>query len=83
MGSTISPGNRTISLKAFDNGGDDFDHFTIYKNGDVMESENIYPYEDILDYQYNVTVSSGDYYYVRVKQYYTGEEAISSPIWIE
>ncbi|MBN2443904.1 MAG: CehA/McbA family metallohydrolase, partial [Spirochaetales bacterium] len=83
MGSTITPGTRTITIKAFDNGGDHFDRYQIVKNGVIIKNQALSPYQQILNESYTTSMARGDYFYVIVNQYYTGEEAISSPIRIE
>ncbi|HEX3048655.1 MAG TPA: hypothetical protein VHY08_28155, partial [Bacillota bacterium] len=79
MGATIFPGTYYASIYASDDDGETFTKFELFKNGVVINtwtSLSTYAGAGV-----NLTVSNGEYYYVRVTQA-DGNQAISSPIFI-
>jgi len=81
MGSRISPGAYMAEIRADDGSEDDtFISVVLIKNGIIINSWS--PGQKNIDITQNITASTNEYYYIRVKQS-DGDEAISSPIWIE
>lgn len=81
MGSVISGGTYDVVILTDD--GSENDTFTaveLLKNGSVINTWS--PSVKKASITLNITASPGDYYYVRVKQA-DGDEAVSSPVWIE
>ncbi len=80
MGATIKSGTYDFSVTALDTENEIFTIVQIYKNGIRINEWNV------IDTDVSITgsidTSSGDYYYVKVTQQ-DGNEAISSPIFIE
>jgi len=80
MGSRINPGMYSMEILADDGSAHDvFSTIDLIKNGTVLRSWN--PHQKTITITFSLNVSSGDYYYIRVKQA-DGDEAVSSPIWI-
>ncbi len=81
MGATI-PGNdlNTIKIKAFDTENEVFTKVELYKNGILFFHWDINTTN--VDLIYNLSTTDTDYYYIKVTQE-DGDEAISSPVFIE
>lgn len=79
MGSTTTGGNVTVVIKASDAGGEIFSKVELYKNGTVLQSWT--PFITNPEISYETTCINNDYFYVKVTQS-TGDEAISSPVFI-
>jgi Predicted metal-dependent phosphoesterases (PHP family) len=79
MGSTISATTSTVEIKASDANSESFTSVELLKNGAVLKSWT--PNTTNVSLSETMTFSTGEYYYIRVKQA-DGDEAISSPIWI-
>jgi predicted metal-dependent phosphoesterase TrpH len=80
MGSTISAGSHNAVIKAGDGNSELFNEVKLFKNGTGIYTWNPNTTSPIITQ--SITTSSGDYYYVKVKQA-DGNEAISSPIYIQ
>jgi hypothetical protein len=80
MGSKVVSGPSTLQIKASDH---DFEFFTEVVLFDKSHSKrrvwNLN--ENSVDLSDTLNTSSGDYYYVKIKEE-DGDEAISSPIWV-
>jgi len=79
MGSTITSSETSFSIEASDGNGEIFNVVQILKNGVVLNTWT--PNTSAVNISGNMTFTTGEYYYVRVKQT-DNDEAISSPIWI-
>jgi hypothetical protein len=81
MGSTISAGISTFKIMAEDGSGRElFTNIFLLKNGKIINEWS--PNQKKVIISIGITTSAGEYYYVRVRQD-DGDEAISSPIWIQ
>jgi len=81
MGSKIVSGYGFVEISADDaSPGDTFASVILKKNGTAISTW--YPSEKQIYITLDIVTSVNDYYYVIVKQS-DGDEAISSPIWIE
>ncbi|HPS56873.1 MAG TPA: CehA/McbA family metallohydrolase [Spirochaetota bacterium] len=81
MGSTVSAGTYTLEINLDDGSTDDiFTGIDLLRNGIVLNSWS--PGEKQVSITQEITVSAGEYYYVRVRQD-DGDEAVSSPAWVE
>lgn len=81
MGANISAGTYNAVIKAGDGNSEVFTEVKLFKNGTTP----IYtwtPNSTNPNITQSLTTASGDYYYVKVKQA-DGNEAISSPIYIQ
>jgi hypothetical protein len=80
MGSKINPGTYDVEILADDGSAHDvFTKIELINNGTVLLSWS--PNLKTVTITFTLSVYSGDYYYIRVMQA-DGDEAISSPIWI-
>jgi hypothetical protein len=80
MGSTVPGGRKNLEIQASDGNGEIFSEVVLFdRNHDIRRSWN--PDEAAVDITDTLTVGSGDYYYIKIKQQ-DGDEAISSPIWV-
>ncbi len=80
MGSTVTGGNlQQIRIQAFD-GNELFTRAELYRNGILFYTWNMNT--TAVDISHDLTTTSGEYYYVKVTQQ-DGDEAISSPVFIE
>lgn len=79
MGSTVSATAASLEIKASDANSENFTVVELLKNGAVLKSWTLNTTN--VSISETMTFSTGEYYYVRVKQA-DGDEAISSPIWI-
>ena len=81
MGSTIQgESGQSLHVSVSDDDGETFSKIELYKNGILETTWNPGVSDvDISDY---LSTSDGDYYYIKVTQP-DGDEAISSPIFIE
>lgn len=80
MGATIKSGSYDFSVTALDTENEIFTIVQIYKNGIRIKEWNIIDTDvSIIG---SIDTSPGDYYYVKISQQ-DGNEAISSPIFIE
>jgi hypothetical protein len=80
MGSRINAGTYNVEILAGDGSAHDvFSNIDLIKNGTVLQSWS--PHQKTVIVTFSLTVSSGDYYYIRATQA-DGDEAVSSPIWI-
>lgn len=80
MGSTISSGTYNAVISAGDSNGEIFSNITLFKNGSELYTWN--PNSANPSITQSLTTLSGDYYYIKVTQA-DGDEAISSPIYIQ
>ena len=77
----IKAGSYVIKIMTDDGSDDDkFASIILRKNGVVINTW--YPDKKEWSISADITTSAGEYYYVIVRQS-DGDEAISSPIWIE
>jgi hypothetical protein len=79
MGSRINPGNYNLQILANDGNLEIFTQITLVKNG--VDTKTWTPNSNQPNITDTIDTNSGDYYYIRIKQT-DGDEAISSPIWI-
>jgi hypothetical protein len=80
MGSELEAGTYTAQIEANDGNGEFFREVKMFdKNHNVVNTWVINT--STVNITYILNTSSGDYFYVKVKQA-DGNEAISSPIWI-
>lgn len=80
MGSKINPGTYDVEILADDGSAHDvFKKIELIKNGSVLLSWS--PNLKTVTITFSLSVYRGDYYYIRVMQA-DGDEAVSSPIWI-
>ncbi len=83
MGSTIQGGNINLQISASDNDANDsFTKVVLIKNGVVAETINLTPSLNPVNITRSLTGADNDYFYVKVTQA-DGDEAISSPVFIE
>lgn len=81
MGSRIAPGTFTMEISTDDGSSTDtFTSIVLVKNGTAAETWS--PGVKKTGITSDITVNAGEYYYVRVLQA-DGDEAVSSPIWID
>ncbi|MDP4239881.1 MAG: CehA/McbA family metallohydrolase [Bacteroidota bacterium] len=81
MGSTLTPGTYTFQVQANDADGEIFTYIKLYnKAHNVVQTWT--PNLPNINVSTNLATANGDYYYVKVTEA-DGDEAISSPIWIE
>lgn len=80
MGAVISAGTYNAVITAGDADSEMFSEIKLYKNGTALYTW--YPNSANPGITQSLTTSSGDYYYVKVTQA-DGNEAISSPIYIQ
>jgi hypothetical protein len=80
MGSTIAPGTYNMTIKAGDANNETFSTIKLIRNGTVINTWN--PNSSAPVISQNVSTTGGEYYYILVTQQ-DGDEAISSPIWID
>lgn len=80
MGSIIASGTYSSVVTANDADGEVFSKIQLVKNGSVMNTWEINSASPQI--KLDITCSSNDYYYIKVTQA-DGEEAISSPIFIQ
>jgi hypothetical protein len=80
MGSRISAGNSNLIISAIDSDNEFFSEVKLIKNGELMQQWT--PNDTTININTNIITNSNDYYYIIIKQS-DGDEAISSPIWIE
>jgi hypothetical protein len=80
MGSKINAGTYDAEILADDGSANDvFTKIELIKNGKVFQRWS--PHQKTVTITFPLRVESGDYYYIRVTQA-DGDEAVSSPIWI-
>ena len=81
MGSTVSAGTYTIEVSLDDGSPDDlFTGLDLLKNGVVTDTWT--PGEKQFSVTQGITVSAGEYYYIVARQA-DGDQAVSSPVWVE
>jgi len=80
MGSVIKPGSHPMIIRANDGDDEIFIKAELIKNGNVQETWRMK--EKSLHIQQQIEAQTGDYFYTKVTQK-DGDEAISSPIFIE
>jgi hypothetical protein len=81
MGSTTAGGSDvTVVIEANDGDGEIFIEVQLIKNGSVLYTWTPFITNPVISQ--NITCSNGDYFYVKVTQS-LGDEAISSPVFIE
>lgn len=81
MGSTVVGGNlQQMRIQAFDRQSENFTRVELYRNGVLFYTWPINTTN--VDISYDITTTGGEYYYVKVTQQ-DGDEAISSPVFIE
>jgi hypothetical protein len=79
MGSTITPGNYSVRIEAADGDGEVFNQIILYNQDHNIEYQWTLNTSTV-DVSANISVESGDYYYIKIREN-DGDEAISSPIW--
>lgn len=80
MGSTVEGGiNKSIQILVTDGDGEIFTEIELIKNGVVFNTWN--PNVSNVNIAESVTISDGDYYYIRVTQA-DNDEAISSAVFV-
>ncbi len=80
MGSTISAGTYTAVINGGDGNSETFSEVKLFKNGAAVYTWT--PNNKNPNIAQSLTTTSSDYYYTKVKQA-DGNEAISSPIYIQ
>lgn len=81
MGSTAAAGTCTVEILLDDGSRDDtFTVVELLRNGIAARSWS--PGERQVSITEGITVSAGEYYYIAARQA-DGDEAVSSPVWIE
>ncbi|MCX8129074.1 MAG: CehA/McbA family metallohydrolase [Clostridia bacterium] len=80
MGSTISAGTYDAVIKAGDGNSEVFSEVKLFKNGTAIYTWTPNSTNPVITQ--SLTTSTGDYYYIKVKQA-DGNEAISSPVYIQ
>jgi len=81
MGSIVEPGVHVLEISVDDGSDDDkFSAVDLIRDGAMINSW--FPGRKQANMTAEITVLPGEYYYIRVMQS-DGDEAISSPIWIE
>ncbi len=80
MGSTVAGGSYGMQIRATDGNNERFTRVILYKNGAEEQRWNVNT--SSVNITYDINLSDGDNYYVKVTQS-DGDEAISSPIWGE
>jgi hypothetical protein len=81
MGSTVSGNRHTLRVQAYDMDNELFTEVIIFdKNHDMAMDARLNT--GAVDISQTVTVGDDAYYYVKVTQE-DGDEAISSPVWVE
>ena len=81
MGSAIPSGNYTARIQATDADGEIFNQVILFnKNHDIVNEWSLNT--SSVNVSISLNTINEDYYYVKVRQA-DGNEAISSPIWIE
>lgn len=79
MGSRLTPGMKTVRVRAWDKDGEKFANISIYKGGVLLSSFDVNsPNPQV---ELSIEAKAGEYYYAFVTQA-DGNAAISSPIWI-
>lgn len=80
MGSTIPSGNCALRIQTFDADSEGFSNVMLFdKDHSIRKSWD--SSEPIVDISDTLLINTGDYYYVKVTEA-DGDEAISSPIWV-
>lgn len=79
MGAVVNAGTYNAVIKLSDGDGETFSSVELIKNGILANTWN--PNSGTPEISQSISASSGDYFYVRVKQP-DGGEAVSSPIFI-
>lgn len=79
MGSRLTPGTKTVWIRATDKDNEKFKKATLFKSGLPIQSVDLD--SNAVDLSFQLETKAGDYYYVYVQQA-DGDAAISSPIWI-
>ena len=83
MGSTITGGTLNIEILANDESANEaFTKVVLMKNGAVAETINLNPWVNNISITRTLTGVDNDYFYVKVTEV-DGDEAISSPVFIE
>ena len=82
MGSTVLPGTCNLRIQATDaDNSESFTEVVLFdKNRNIKQVWDLNA--TVIDLNISIDALNGDYYYVKIKQA-DGDEAISSPIWIE
>ncbi len=80
MGSTVTGGSLNMIVRATDGNRETYNKIMLFKNGVEFQTWNINTSN--INHTYTLSASDGDFYYVKITQA-DGDEAISSPIWIE
>ena len=79
MGSVLASGTHSFQIQLSDADSEVFSQVQLLKNGAVYQTWT--PNVSAVNLTGTLTCTTGEYYYVRVKQT-DSDEAISSPIWI-
>ena len=80
MGAVISAGTYNAVIKVGDGNSELFTEIKLIKNGATIHTWT--PNSTNPNITQSITTTSGDYYYIKVKQT-DGDEAVSSPIYIQ
>lgn len=80
MGSIVESGSSSLQIEAFDQDREIFTTVRLFKNGIELSVWNINSTN--INISTELEITDGDFYYIIVQQQ-DGDQAISSPIWVD